>query len=347
MTARLRAQATVEGAFLAAVAVLLYLISQVPMLYAVGNLFCPVPLVFLGVRHNLRTSLLAAGVATVVLLWVSLFHALMFLLLFGLLGVALGEGIRRRLPWGMVVIIGTVVAVAALAPTLAITRAWMGVDPVAEFLAAPDHALRWFRQNVAGDPAALRLADFLAQQTPYLKATLPALLVLSAMAMALFNVGASAWLLGRFNYRLPALPVVTRFRCYGACAWGLVVGAGLLLTARGPGLFSRLPGEGFALLFALPAGADDPLRWVLGLNILLLFAMLYLMQGLTIAGFYFDAWTHEWQVTARAAGLLPVVRLARLAVLLVTLVLFGNVLALAGLLDTWLDFRNLRAAPAT
>lgn len=345
MTARLRAQATVEGAFLAAVAVLLYLISQVPMLYAVGNLLCPVPLVFVGVRHGLRTSLLAAGVATVVLLWVSVFHALMFLLLFGLLGAALGEGIRRRLPWGMVVIIGTVVSVAAAAPTMAITRAWMGVDLVAEFLSAPDHALMWLRANAAGDPTILRFIESTVQQLPYFKATFPAMLVLSAMAMALFNVGASVWLLGRFNMRPPALPVPTRFRCYDACVWGMVTGLGLLLTARNTGLLSGSSADGVAL-FALPDGMTDPLRWVMGLNILFLFAMLYVVQGLAIAGFFFDEWTRAWQVKARAAGTLPLVRLARLLVLLFVLSQFGMTLMFAGVLDTWLDFRKLRVTPA-
>jgi len=87
------------------------------------------------------------------------------------------------------------------------------------------------------------------------------------------------------------------------------------------------------------------LRWVLGWNILFLFALLYMVQGLAVAAFFFDRWTVAWQVRARAAGTLPLLRLARLVTLLFVLLQGWQLLIPAGLLDCWLDFRGLRVVP--
>ena len=324
MMPRLRAPAIVEGAFLAAVAVLLFLAREyVPVLGVVGDLFCPAPFVYLAARHGLRPALLAVGVTTVVLAWASPFMAVMFLLTFGLLGVALGEGIRRRLPWGMVAIIGTYVTVLTLAPTFALIRAWMEIDPMALTLAGfarmAEQMQGLFREYAGGNALLLQQADLMVRMVPFVTAATPALMVLGAMGLTLVNIFAAAWLLGRLGMRLP-----THFRCYDACFGGAAAGAALLLADR----------------------ATEPVVWVMGWNIAVFFALLYAVQGLAVAAFFFDDWTRAWQLRARQAGTLPLVRLARLVTLLFVLAQGWQLLILAGLLDNWLDFRKLQTVPA-
>jgi len=312
MTPRLRAQATVEGAFLATVAVLLFLAWQyAPVVWLLG-LFCPVALTYVGVRHGLRTATMSAGAAAVLLLGASPVLALLFLFTFGFLGVALGECLRRRLPLGQTAVIGTIVGVLALTPTYAISRTWLGVDPMAQLFTSFDAITEQtinlklaLNRKLGATAADLALQhEALHEQTEYIKLATPAMTVFGGMGMAVINLALSLWLLWRLGLALPyRLFAFATARCYDACAAGLLAGVLLLLPGRA-----------------------HPWLWVVGLNTVVFFALLYLVQGLLVLRVLFD----RWQVG----------RLWRLLGTLYLVLGMPHLLALAGLLDTWYDFRR-------
>jgi len=311
MTARLRAGATVDGAFLAALTVLLFLAHEyLPLVGVIGSLFCPAPLVYAGVRHGLKTSLLTLVVAVLVLALVQPALAALFFFTFGVLGVIIGVGIRNQWRWGVITGVATILAVSTLAPSYWIYSRWMGVDPIGQSFVMVDKVFAEMmaiqEEAAAGDREKLEIIGRQREMFPYLKMGMPASLAIGELAMVVTNLVAAGWLLRRLRVPLLPTPEVRRFKCYDACAWGLVIGLGLLMMGR-----------------------ETPFPWVVGLNLTVFFAALFFLQGLAIIAFYF----HRWKLhpLLRAVGYILI------------MLQIWPVVILAGTFDTWFDFRKLQA----
>lgn len=315
-----RARAVVDGAFFAAVTVLLFLAYKLPVLGVVGDLFCPVPVLYIGVRHGLRTACLTLAVATLLLLWADPLFALIFVFTFGAPGVALGECLRRRARWGVTLIVGTMVALLLLVPAYALLRSWSGLDPVAEYAGTMDTFERvigeTLRQQAAATPDAEQREKLLDQADRLhgelflkLKLLLPASVLFGLLLSVGINLLAARWLLRRVGTELPPLAPFRSFRCWDACVWGFIAGLGLLLLEQ-----------------------QHPPLWALGLNLTFLFGSFYLVQGLAVAATAFAHWqTH---------------RFLRIAGLIFLALPLQQVTVFLGVFDTWLDFRARMGPPA-
>ncbi len=304
--------ALVDGAFFAALTVALYLLRElVPVAGIVGDLFGPAPLIYVGVRHGLRVSFLATLVAAVVLAAVSPLFAGLFLCLFGLPALALGEAIRRGWGWGAATVLGAIVALAMTAPTYEMYRMWADGDPAAKLAQVYDRTVEQFIMQAEQSPdAATRQAAATIRAWKFLPlAASPALFAFGTLALTLLNLGAAVWLLTRLGWRpaqLPPLGHPRQWRCYDACLGGLALGGALLLNDR----------------------TQQPWLWVLGLNLALFFGLLYLLQGLAVVGHWFDRYRVH-----------PLLRLAGIVLIVLQLPLLMATLLL-GVADTWLDFRR-------
>jgi uncharacterized protein YybS (DUF2232 family) len=78
----------------------------------------------------------------------------------------------------------------------------------------------------------------------------------------------------------------------------------------------------------------DPALKVVGLNLLFILATVYLFQGLSITGFYFERWKMPRLMRLVSYGIIVVQPFGFLAVVLL------------GLFDLWCDFRRLTRKPA-
>ena len=111
-----KTSAMVEAGILAAVAIVMALISMyVPVLGAFVNFVWPLPIVICGCRHGLKWSIMTLLVATVIIaMIISPINAFFLAAIFGLLGLILGECMRRHLPPMKMMLYGSVGAVIAL-----------------------------------------------------------------------------------------------------------------------------------------------------------------------------------------------------------------------------------------
>ena len=82
----------VEGALLAAINIILSIMAlYMPILGTFATLVWPVPIVILGIRHGLRTSILSTVVAGIFVAILSgPFQAVNIVISFGLIGIAMG-----------------------------------------------------------------------------------------------------------------------------------------------------------------------------------------------------------------------------------------------------------------
>ena len=95
-----KTSAMVEAGILAAVAIVMALISMyVPVLGAFVNFVWPLPLVICGMRNGLKWSIMMLLVATIIIaMIISPINAFFLAAIFGLLGLILGECMRRKFP---------------------------------------------------------------------------------------------------------------------------------------------------------------------------------------------------------------------------------------------------------
>jgi len=127
-------KALVEGALLAAINIILSIMAiYMPILGTFATLIWPVPIVILGIRHGLRTSILATVVAGIIVAILSgPFQALSIVISLGLIGIAMGWAINKKLSPFKVLTIGGAASLVSKIILIFLTMLMMGINPITE-----------------------------------------------------------------------------------------------------------------------------------------------------------------------------------------------------------------------
>ena len=138
-----KTSAMVEAGILAAIAIVMALISMyVPVLGAFVNFVWPLPIVICGCRHGLKWSIMTLLVATIIIAMImSPVNAFFLAAIFGLLGLILGECMRRHLPPMKLMAFGTVGGIIALALNIILSFVVLGIDPINMMFTSFDESL--------------------------------------------------------------------------------------------------------------------------------------------------------------------------------------------------------------
>ncbi|HSF33228.1 MAG TPA: YybS family protein [Candidatus Tectomicrobia bacterium] len=278
-----------------------------PVLGILVSLLSPTPILLVTLRHGLRTGLLALGLSTLslALLFGSL-QSSIFFAEYGVMALVMAEAIRRQWSVEKTLLASTVVPsmANAIVMVLLLSSADFDLSAVKQhFEADLNQALRQFVTEESG-PSEGALRAYVQEAFETIVLLLPALFVLSTAAAALLNYGLVRMLWQRLGGQ-PALREVklAQWKAPEVCVW--------VLIASGICYFVPLPG----------------LRMI-GLNGLLLVSLVYLVQGLSIMGFYLNK-----------ASVPSVMRtLAYVFLVIQPLLLLG--VAAFGLFDLWFDFRR-------
>jgi len=124
----------VEGALLAAINIVLSIMAlYMPILGTFATLVWPVPIVILGIRHGLKTSVLSAVVAGIFVAILSgPFQALSIVISFGLIGIAMGWAINKKYSPFKVLTIGGAASLVSKVMLVFLTMLMMGINPISE-----------------------------------------------------------------------------------------------------------------------------------------------------------------------------------------------------------------------
>ena len=127
-----KTSAMVEAGILAAIAIVMALISMyVPVAGAFVNFVWPLPIIICGMRHGLKWSLMSLIVAGIIIaIIISPIQAFFLVAIFGLMGIILGECMRRRMPPMKLMFFGSIGAVLALIINVVLSFLVLGINPI-------------------------------------------------------------------------------------------------------------------------------------------------------------------------------------------------------------------------
>jgi uncharacterized protein YybS (DUF2232 family) len=264
---RLGTRALVEGALLAAAAVVLVLVGfYVPIPGAILTFFWPVPVILIQFRYGWKAGVLTVVVATLLLAsFVGLMQAFTIALSLGSQGLLLGWAFKRKLnPFTTLLMAGIAIALNMVV-SVVILRLFTGVDFIADlrhaFLQSQQMAQNWLGRLPSGAEQELVNPE---QLTEMFVALLPTLVVVAALINALINFEVGRAVLTRLGYDIRPLPPFTEWELPMYTLYGYALGV--------------------SVNFLRPS-----IQWqgieALSNNLIFFFSVLFLVQGLSLAYF--------------------------------------------------------------
>jgi uncharacterized protein YybS (DUF2232 family) len=287
----------------------------IPLLGQLVAVFAPVPLIILALREGRQAGLTAlvgsTALSGVLFGWQS---GGIFFFSFGLMAIGISEGLRRRWKPEAASLAGGLLPVFALAVVTAYYFMHLGRNPVT--------VIETYLKDSMSEAAKLYTQMGLTEMASTINTLsgafvhnlvrlIPGITVATSVFQAACCYGLSRMLVVRRpGPATPALNLTTlaQWHAPDAWIWGLIAGLSLLM----------LPHEA---------------AWYTGLNAAILYAVVYLVQGVAIVDHYL-----------RKARIQPFLR-GMLHTLILALPSIVFVIAL-GVVDIWADFRKVRG-PAT
>lgn|GEM_PF-473053 len=307
-------RAITEGAMLVGVTIILAFVSRYLPIF---GLFLAAPIALVVVRHGFGFGLLSGAVATLLVFAFEGISALITaadVVIAGLaLGVAHERFAHRPAMAFLVTAVGYIVSFVFIAYIAAAVMGITDATPSAyidSFLEAyqsvSERMSEFGAPSAPFDPEALR---------PYLIMSIPALVCLSAAGNAAVVFWIFRKIVRRFGVQVGEIPPFRKWRLGWKYGWGFVLGF---------------------LLITLGGWFDTELLIRIGLNLFLVFYMIFTIQGWAVIVHFLAGWQTS----------------AGLKALVIVFALFVGVAQLAfaaapwlGALDAWLDFRRLEVAP--
>lgn len=314
MKERMPTKSIVEGAFLSAITALLFLASlYIPLLGTLISFLCPLPLIILCLRHDIKIALLALFVSFImVTLLAGPFQGLIAVFGFGLLGIALGVAIRKKLSVWEILLIGSITSFASKILLMLLGLWLVGVNPLLLGVDQIDQSINQslsFYRNMGFDPEQLEtLKNSLLQSLELLRIAFPAMLVLASAFDTIINYWVSGKILKRFGYTLAPFIPFREWRVGQSFFWSYLAGISLLI---------------------INTRFNIPVLQRIGINIQILFSIIFLITGLALIAYliqYYKIKPFFFWAICLLVFMQPSLSL---------------VVAWMGLADVWLDFRKL------
>ena len=314
MRDRMSTKSIVEGAFLSAITALLFLASlYIPLLGTLISFLCPLPIIILCLRHNLKVATLALFISFFLITLVTgPFQGLIAVLGFGILGIVLGIVIKKKLSILEILLIGSFTSFISKILLMLIGLWLMDVNPLLLSLEQLDQGINQslnFYQNIGISPEQMEAyKNSLMQSLELIKIAFPAMLILGSVFDTIINYWVTGKILKRFGYLLAPLTPFHQWRVGHSFFWSYMLGMFLLIINTRYNL---------------------PVLQRIGVNIQLLFSIIFLITGLAVVSYLFQHYKIKMYFFWVSCFLIFVQPFLSLIVTWI------------GILDVWLDFRKL------
>lgn len=220
-----KTSAMVEAGILSAIAIVMALIAMyVPVIGAFVNFVWPLPIIICGMRNGLKYSIMSLIVATIIIaIIISPIQAFFLGAIFGLLGLVLGECMRRHMPPMKLMLYGSVGAVVALILNIILSFAVLDIDPIAMMFKSFEDSLvtmgDFYRSHgISEEDTKLAVANY-AEMIKMMRIIMPGAFLLSAPMLAFVNYFVAKKVLQRLGESFEDFP---SFRLWKFPAWILV-----------------------------------------------------------------------------------------------------------------------------
>lgn len=304
----------VEGALLAAINIILSIMAiYMPILGTFATLIWPVPIVILGIRHGLRTSILSTVVAGIFVAILSgPFQAVTIVVSFGLVGIAIGWAIKKNLSPFKVLGVGGAASLVSKVALVFISMLMMGINPLTEEITVLKESLSLagsFYQKMGVDPQTVEnTIESFTRNLDLLPLVIPGIFIMASALDAFLTYIVTKAVLARMGQKLEDFTPfwLWRFPDY-TVAFFLLGNLLVLLETYWP----------VGVLKAV------------GLNLALVFGFAFFVQGFSLLAFFL--------------GKYNVGKPLRLLIVFFVLFnpLFLQILFFAGLFDILFNFRKI------
>ena len=308
-----RTSALVESGILAAVAVLFTLVGNyVPVLDLVVSILWPLPVILCGRRNGLKWSILCLIVTgAVVAVLLSPLQALTQCVILGLIGLFMGEGMRRQLSPVSILLLGSLGALISTGLSILAAYYLMDINVVKSFFEGIEESLTMSNEIFQTIGISGMTAVQLAQLRHIFELILPSGVLLSAPITAFANYWAARKVLARMGDYYPWFPPASRWTMP---RWILLVYfAGMVCVT----LYQK---------------NQDLLPYRAGYTVFMLGSMLLLLQGLCLI---------RWYVEEKNA---PRVIMPLALLLTFTMPLASQLVVVMGAYEMLFDVRKIRRA---
>ncbi|WP_299449015.1 YybS family protein [uncultured Phascolarctobacterium sp.] len=188
-----KTSAMVEAGIMAAIAIVMALIIMyVPVLGVFVNFLWPLPIVICGCRHGLKWSIMTLLVATIIIAMImSPINAFFLAAIFGLLGLILGECMRRHLSPMKLMLYGSVGGIIALVLNIVLSFLVLGIDPINMMFTSFDESLvqlaEYYREHGMSEADIKTSIDSYKEMFRMMRIIMPGAFFLCAPVMAFVN----------------------------------------------------------------------------------------------------------------------------------------------------------------
>ena len=317
----LETKAITEGAVMATLTAILAMAGlYVPILEPFIMMIWTLPVVVACLRSGMRTGAAAMAVAGFILLIASSpIYAVEMLIRSTGPALLIGYGFRQKWKTERIVLYTAVAAFLGLAVSYAISFLIMGIQ-FNEFFGVQTETIDEMVALLSdyGLQDALRLtademADYLMTAIAMIKYLFPSILMISGLFTAITNYAAANFVLVRLKIPLPPVSKLSAFRLPFELVFFFIAGLGASVVGN-----AFYPGT--------------PLIAEIGQNIMLVFLVLYFLQGLALFFYFIDK---------APPGVRKFWKIALAIAFVVTAFQFLNVVCFIGLIDALFDFRRL------
>lgn len=311
-----KTSAMVQAGILAAVAIVMALISMyVPVLGAFVNFVWPLPIIICGCRHGLKWSIMTLLVATIIIaMIISPVNAFFLAAIFGLLGLILGECMRRHLPPMKMMFYGSIGAVIALILNIVLSFWVLGMNPIDMMFSSFHESLgqlaMYYREHGMSEVEIKKIVAEYEELLRMMKIIMPGAFLLCAPLMAFVNYMAAKKILTNLGETFEAFPPFNMLTIPGWVLWPY----------------------GLSLLAVTYYYQTDQSSWMylLSVNIQTVCSFLFVFQGIVLLYWFIDK--HRKPRWWANVGL----------VLMFAIPIFSQIMVYVGAFDVVFDFRKIR-----
>lgn len=263
----------VEGGILSAVAIIFAIISvYLPILGVFVNLIWPVPILLLGVRHGVKWSLMCLTVSGIIIaIIVNPLQAISVVVGFGLIGVALGYGIRKEMTPLKTLFIGSIASFLSKGAVLIIGFLMMGINPIEfQFEAtgqAIQNVLEIYRSMGLSEDQLQEMQSTLEKTIGLMKIIMPAGFAVASILDTYINFWLAKAVLKKLGQHIADFPPFTEYSLPDFMLW--IYGVSLLLVTY----YNPTP---------------EHILYLIGANLQTIASLALLVQGVAITYYFIE-----------------------------------------------------------
>lgn len=217
--------AMVEAGILAAVAIVMALLSTyMPVLGMFLTFIWSLPIIICGMRNGIKWGIMCLLVSgAIISMVINPLHAVFLATIFGLLGVIIGECMRRHLPPMKLMLFASSGAVLSLIINVALSFIVLGINPVEMVFTTFDDSLmkaaEFYRESGMNEADIEKSVSGMKNMFSMMRVIMPAAFLVTAPILAFINYIAAKKVLTRLGEHFESFPPFTLMKVPGWFLW--------------------------------------------------------------------------------------------------------------------------------